>query len=154
MSVPRLFFLLALACSAQGQNAPHFSAPQRMTNQEVSFTLTAASGANFRVEASTNLIDWVGLNTYRSTGLTKQTDSAAPFLLSRFYRAVDVVGTNILTGDHLPTADGDVIIQPIYHATFVLSWKGKIIYSSSDIATFKRLVGIDRGTEVRLRAWY
>ena len=109
-----------------------------MTNQEVSFTLTGASGANFRVEASTNLIDWVGLNTYRSTGLTKQTDSAAPFLLSRFYRAVDVAGTNILTGDHLPTADGDVIIHPIYHATFVLSWKGKIILLSFAASTIQR----------------
>src|SRR6266508_2224752 len=30
--------------------------------------------------------------------------------------------------DRIPTANGDLIIRPIDHATLVMSWKGKTIY--------------------------
>src|SRR6266576_1068234 len=33
-----------------------------------------------------------------------------------------------LDGDHIATSDGDLIIHPINHATFVMGWKGKTIY--------------------------
>ncbi len=33
-----------------------------------------------------------------------------------------------LVGDHIQTSDGDLVIQPIEHATFVMSWNGKTIY--------------------------
>lgn len=33
-----------------------------------------------------------------------------------------------LEGDRIPTAEGDLIIQPINHATFVMSWQGKNLY--------------------------
>ncbi len=32
-----------------------------------------------------------------------------------------------VTGDRIATADGDLIIQPINHATLVLGWKGKSV---------------------------
>jgi L-ascorbate metabolism protein UlaG (beta-lactamase superfamily) len=35
---------------------------------------------------------------------------------------------NKITGDTIATQDGDLIIHPVNHATFVLSWKGKTIY--------------------------
>ena len=31
-------------------------------------------------------------------------------------------------GDRIPTANGDLTIRPIDHATFVMSWNGKTIY--------------------------
>ena len=31
-------------------------------------------------------------------------------------------------GDRIPTANGDLVIRPIDHATFVMSWNGKTIY--------------------------
>jgi len=33
-----------------------------------------------------------------------------------------------LDGDHIATADGDLIIHPINHASFVMGWKDKTIY--------------------------
>jgi L-ascorbate metabolism protein UlaG (beta-lactamase superfamily) len=33
-----------------------------------------------------------------------------------------------IEGDHLTTSDGDLIIHPINHATFVMGWKDKTIY--------------------------
>src|SRR5437762_572715 len=47
----------------------------------------------------------------------------------RFYRAVPSADTNVLTGDILVTNGGDVVIHPINHATFVMSWNGKTIYN-------------------------
>jgi len=35
---------------------------------------------------------------------------------------------NKLDGDRIATSDGDVIIHPINHATFVMAWKDKTIY--------------------------
>src|SRR6185436_13350340 len=51
------------------------------------------------------------------------------YLISRVYRAFQLNGTNNLTGDHLVTDDGDVTFHPINHATFVMSWNGKMIYN-------------------------
>ena len=36
-----------------------------------------------------------------------------------------------LTGDAVPTAKGDLIVHPVNHATFVMSWAGKTIYNDS-----------------------
>jgi L-ascorbate metabolism protein UlaG (beta-lactamase superfamily) len=33
-----------------------------------------------------------------------------------------------LTGDHIPTDDGALVIHPIGHATFVMGWKDTVIY--------------------------
>ena len=33
-----------------------------------------------------------------------------------------------LVGDHIQTADGDLVIHPVEHATFIMSWSGKTIY--------------------------
>jgi len=34
-----------------------------------------------------------------------------------------------LTGDHLTTSNGEVILHPMNHATFLINWQGKTIYS-------------------------
>src|SRR5205823_1877133 len=33
-----------------------------------------------------------------------------------------------LVGDHIQTSDGDLVIHPVEHATFLMTWKGKTIY--------------------------
>jgi L-ascorbate metabolism protein UlaG (beta-lactamase superfamily) len=72
------------------------------------------------------------------------TDSAAPYVISRFYRAQPLTGTNLFTGDHLVTTNGDVIIQPRNHASFVMNWNGLMIYSDpADSATFTGLAKAD-----------
>jgi L-ascorbate metabolism protein UlaG (beta-lactamase superfamily) len=68
----------------------------------------------------------------RSTGTITHTDSRAPYLGQRFYRASQLTGTNIVTGDHVPTSAGDIVIHPITHASFVMQWNGMMIYNDPD----------------------
>jgi L-ascorbate metabolism protein UlaG (beta-lactamase superfamily) len=118
--------------SLRGQTTPEFNRIQRLTNKEVLLRLTGPTGANYRIDASTNLPAFESLVTLpRNAGFLQYTDSAAPYFNSRFYRAQQLSGTNI-TGDHLATTDGDVVIHPLYHASFVMTWNGMVIYNDPD----------------------
>lgn len=120
------------AAPAGAQNLPRL-ALQPLTNREVALTLTVSNGPRHRVDASSNLSTWSGLVTLPPTASSiTHTDAAAPFLGQRFYRAEQLIGTNFLVGDHLPTTNGDLVIQPLYHASFVMSWNGKVIYCDPD----------------------
>jgi L-ascorbate metabolism protein UlaG (beta-lactamase superfamily) len=113
---------------------PQFTNFQLLTNREAVLAITAPVGRSYRIETATNAQDWGGLYTF-PTNLTtslQHTDSAAPYLPARFYRAAQLTGTNILSGDHLATTNGDVVIRPLYHATFVMNWNGKFIYNDPD----------------------
>jgi L-ascorbate metabolism protein UlaG (beta-lactamase superfamily) len=120
------------------QTAPQFTGLQPLTNQEVRLTLTATTGRSYRIESTTNAQDWNGLFTFPTNVATslQHTDSAAPFLPARFYRAAQLTGSNILSGDHLNTAEGDVIVRPVDHAGFVLGWNGKWIYNDPASGSF------------------
>jgi L-ascorbate metabolism protein UlaG (beta-lactamase superfamily) len=48
-----------------------------------------------------------------------------------------------LTGDAIPAAGGDVIIHPINHATFAMSWGDKVIYADP-VGGAKRFDGLPR----------
>src|SRR6185503_1214203 len=48
-----------------------------------------------------------------------------------------------IEGDHLATSDGDLIIHPVNHATFVMSWKDKTIYLDP-VGTSKRFDGLPK----------
>lgn len=124
--------LLGAAGVAAAQEAPQFTDMRRLTNKEALFQLSAAAGLNYRVEVSTNAASWNSLVTLLGTGSYRHTDSAALYLDSRFYRALQLNETNVLTGDHLGTANGDAVIHPLFHASFVMSWNGKVIYNDPD----------------------
>ena len=124
-----ILILIGLAGSLAAQPAPEFKGIQSLTNHETLLNLNAPTGLNYRIEVSTNLPVWQSLLTLLSTGLQQNTDSATPFLGLRFYRAVQLTGTNILTGDNIVTDDGDVVVHPVNHASFVMSWNGKMIYN-------------------------
>ena len=112
------------------QTLPRFHDPRPLTNREVALTLAVSNSSLHRVDTATNLPAWSPLWTFPSGATSLQhTDSAAPYLPLRFYRAQQVAGTNALVGDHLATTNGDVLIRPIRHASFVLSWNGKMIYN-------------------------
>lgn len=99
-----------------------------LANKEVSLTLTIPAGKNCRVDSSPDLVAWEPLVTLPpSTGSVNFTDSGAPFLAGRYYRAVPLESPAV-AGDHLPTADGDVLIHPVEHGTLVLLWKGLTIF--------------------------
>jgi L-ascorbate metabolism protein UlaG (beta-lactamase superfamily) len=102
----------------------------RLTNREVLLRLN--STGQVRIEASTNLPQWHPLLTLTSTGLNQHFDTAAPYLQQRFYRAQQLTGTTNLTGDWLTTTNGDVLIRPITHASFLMTWNGLVIYNDPD----------------------
>jgi L-ascorbate metabolism protein UlaG (beta-lactamase superfamily) len=103
---------------------------QRVANSEIALTLSGQSGAYYQIDVATNLAAWNALATLASgvASSVPYTDSAAPFLEARYYRAQQLLGSNVFIGDHLSTTNGDVIIQPRNHATFILSWQGETIY--------------------------
>ena len=133
---PRQFYLLLGACALMHcvswvpAQSLQFTGVRRMTNQEIVLSLSAPLGRAYRIESAGNLPEWRGLYTFptNSTAVLQYTDSGGPYLGARYYRAVRLEGTNIVSGDHLVTNDGEVVIQPRNHATFVMQWKGKVIY--------------------------
>ena len=121
---------------------PRFSEIRRLTNREVSFRFNAPVGTNYRIDvatnfpADTNLPRWSSLLTLQSAAVNQHTDSAAPYLNARFYRAEQLTNATVLTGDHLVTTNGDVVIHPIGHATFIMKWNDKWIYNDPTNAPF------------------
>jgi L-ascorbate metabolism protein UlaG (beta-lactamase superfamily) len=115
-----------LLASALGAVSPSL---QRLTNGDVRIEHTTQAGQYYRIESSTDLQAWSAMVTLLSPGLLQHTDSAAGYFPQRFYRINQVTGSNILTGDHLATKNGDLVIHPINHASFVMRWNGKMIYS-------------------------
>lgn len=136
----------AVAARLHAQAPPQFTRIQRVTNSEIALTLTAPTSTVYRIDASTDLISWSGLVSLPASTSTslQHTDSAGPFLDGRFYRAQSVYGTNVFTGDHLATTNGEIIIQPRFHATCVLNWNGLMIYCDpDDSATYTGLAKAD-----------
>jgi L-ascorbate metabolism protein UlaG (beta-lactamase superfamily) len=122
--------LITLVSSASGlaQTASRFNSIGILTNREVWFNI---SNAPLRVDAATSLGEWQPLVTFTPAASSITfTDTAAAYLDQRFYRAESVNATN-LSGDHLVTADGDVVIRPVNHASLVLQWKDKTIYNDA-----------------------
>lgn len=125
-------FAILPAC-LQAQTPPQFTEIRPLTNKEVRLQLSAPIGRGYRIDATTNPASWSSLITL--TGATTSlvvTDSAAPYLAARYYRAEQLSITNLITGDHLTTSEGDVVIHPLYHASTFLSWNGKAIYVDPD----------------------
>ena len=145
--------LLAFAASVHvgGAQTVQFTNFLRLTNQEVALKFIAPAGLTYRIDASTNLAvsnDWNGLVTLQSAGVNQHTDFAARAASARFYRAQQVTtNAGTLAGEHLTTTNGDVIIHPLYHASLVMSWNGKIIYSDpdDDSAYESRYSGLPQG---------
>lgn len=108
---------------------PSVSSLVRQANGEVVLTSAAEAGAFYRIDTSPDFQEWTPLVTVRSTGNDQLLDVATPRLDRRYYRAVPVTGTAVVTGDHLATADGDAILHPIGHASIAVTWNGKALYS-------------------------
>jgi L-ascorbate metabolism protein UlaG (beta-lactamase superfamily) len=121
-------FLAVCAQLGLAQELPHFGSLKVLTNREAVVQLKGSNTFNYRIDVSSNLFDWQALATLRSSGTNQYTDSFAPYLSSRIYRAATLEGTNILTGDHLSTPLGPITVHPINHASLVLSWNGLTIY--------------------------
>lgn len=128
---PLVSFALGLMVHGmiRAQDAPRFVTATRGSNAEIKLQVAVTSGRHFRLESSESLPVWQTLATLKSTGTNAFTDYGASYSGTRFYRAVDLTETPPLTGDHLPTSHGDVIIHPVNHASFVLQWNDVWIYN-------------------------
>lgn len=131
LSVVAVFTFVAMSASAQ--TSPEFTEIRPLTNKEVRLQLNAPAGRGYRIDAATNPGAWSSLLTVTSAANSLAiTDSAAPFLPARFYRAEQLSLTNLVAGDHVPTREGDVIVRPLFHASTFLRWNGLAIYVDPD----------------------
>ncbi|MBI5386991.1 MAG: MBL fold metallo-hydrolase [Verrucomicrobia bacterium] len=106
-----------------------FAKPVVLPNREVALGFTASNGTVYRIDTSKTLTSWLSMVSFPvAGGGIQHTDTAAPFASHSFYLAQQLTGSNLLTGDHLPTASGDVVIHPVNHASFALGWSNKVIY--------------------------
>lgn len=120
--------IIALILNAVAQQVS-FQTVVRSTNSDLILNLNAPSGKMHRLQVSENLQDWINLVTFAvSLGTCSYTDGAAPYLPQRYYRAIQMPNTNYIWGDHIKTDDGEVVIQPINHATFAMQWGTNILY--------------------------
>jgi L-ascorbate metabolism protein UlaG (beta-lactamase superfamily) len=130
--LPILALFLALADDVGAQSPLLFTAIQRQTNHEMLLKFTAPAGQAWRINISTNLTtngaSWRGFLTLVSSNQNEHLDSAAPFERLRFYHARQITNTPAVTGDHLATDNGEVIIHPFFHASLALAWNGLMIY--------------------------
>ncbi len=156
MSIRNIFFfnlLLSMACGAprvlqvSALEPPSFI-EIKAVGGAFALKFKGSGSYNSRLEASVNLSDWAPLATFaKSTTTLDYTDASEPDRSSRYYRVVQLTSTNALTGDHLATADGDVVIHPINHATFVMGWKDKVIYCDP-VGGASRFTGLPKPTLV------
>jgi L-ascorbate metabolism protein UlaG (beta-lactamase superfamily) len=113
----------------------------RLTNGEAYVRLSVPAGTLAQVDVSTNLTDWNAFLTI-GAGTLSHTDTFAPFLPGRYYRASQAVA-GTMTGDHIPTSSGDLVIHPVIHASFVMTWNGVTIYNDPDTGTYTGLPKAD-----------
>ena len=122
--------LIGIVLSAHGQGSLPSTGLRILTNKEAVLTITNApntSNVTLRVYHPT-LDQFIPLLTFRSTGVNNHIDAAAPYVNSRLYNS-RLAPPNAIIGDHLMTTNGGLIIQPINHASFVMSWNSKMIYN-------------------------
>jgi hypothetical protein len=68
---------------------PHLSAGARLADGAFQFTLTGGEGSGYELQTSTNLVDWVTLETNGPfTGTLTLSDTNAAQFDRRFYRAL------------------------------------------------------------------
>jgi L-ascorbate metabolism protein UlaG (beta-lactamase superfamily) len=135
MRTPKLFFsafawILVASAGRLDAQSFEFSEAQLLTNHELVLKLSAPAGRAYRIEFARNPSEWAGLVTFATNVVTSliHTDAGAPYVDARFYRAVQLTNAQVVFGDHLATTNGEVVIQPRNHATFVMEWNGKMIY--------------------------
>ena len=116
-------------------DTPIWISAQVLTNRDTRLQIFVTN-TPARLDVSTNLTDW---NGFLSVGAsTTHTDTFSIFLPQRFYRRVDIEPTTVF-GDHIATTNGDVIIRPIIHASFLMKWNDLIIYNDPDTGNYTGL---------------
>lgn len=117
---------LWIAAEARAQEQRGFTAIERFVDGEVQLRLATTS--RYRIDVSTNLNGWEPLLSAERQS-TQHLDAGAVYRSNRFYAVRDYSETNAITGDHFATEQGEVIVRPVNHASFVMQWNGMMIYN-------------------------
>jgi len=108
---------------------PQFTSAQAQTNGDVVLRWSGTTGHSHLLETTTDLALWRPLWSQRSLAANQFTDAGAAQSGQRFYRVTVQPEVPPLTGDHVQTGDGEVVVRPVNHASFVMSWQGKYLYN-------------------------
>lgn len=128
---PRLalaFAGLTLLTQPAAQTPPAFVSARLLAHGDVGLGLATTAGQAYRIDTSPDLDDWTALVTLRGAGTVEHVDSTLPRPEARYYRAEQLADAGALTGDHLATSQGDAVIHPLNHATFVMQWNGLTVH--------------------------
>jgi hypothetical protein len=106
-----------------------FDSAQWTTNRELVLRLVEAGSPYLTIERSSDLVAWEPLATIQSVPSNNFTNTGASYRHAEYYRAVEVNGTNVLTGDYITTTNGPITIHPVNHASFVVNWNGLTLYN-------------------------
>lgn len=124
--------LLLALCLVRAHGQPQIL-DARPTGSDMVIRFNSPAPFNSRLEVSEDLIRWNPLHTFAGSASTRShPDNRASYLAHRYYRVVQLETTNAFTGDHVATAEGDVIVHPLFHASVALQWNGKTIYVDPD----------------------
>jgi L-ascorbate metabolism protein UlaG (beta-lactamase superfamily) len=125
IALPAAVLAGAALVSSQTPLQPEIS---RESDGDMTIRLPVPPGSLRRLESSPDLQQWQTLATIAGSGTAEFRDSAAVYHPNRHYRFTEAPGSATFTGDHFPTADGDAIIHPVNHATFLIRWNNRTIY--------------------------
>lgn len=129
------FVLHATPPSSHAQLA--FGANERLASNDMRLRLTVPAGTLARIDSTTDFVRWDPFLTIGAGSLT-HTDTFAPYAPERFYRAYQV-SAGTMTGDHIPAEQSDIVIRPVTHASFIMTWNGITIYNDPDTGTYTGL---------------
>src|SRR5215204_5369348 len=116
---------LALGVQLAHAQQPGFTKVELLPKAEIGLQLSSTS--RYRIDVSSNLVNWIPfLSAERQS--TSHIDSGAFISSNRFYSLTDFSNAP-LTGDHFPTDDGEVIVRPVNHASFVIFSTNVMIYN-------------------------
>ena len=90
--------------------------------------ITAPRDHDYAIQHSEDLASWQTRASMTNTRgrLTHEIHEATAS--KSFYRVVQLEDPTTLTGDHIPTETGDLIIHPVEHGTFTMWWNHVSIY--------------------------
>jgi len=91
------------------------------------FRFETEMGVLYKIETSTDLENWQAHRILQGDGSTVEYSESQ--IGSKYFRAASLSPGSSLTGDVLQTSEGDVLIHPVDHASFVMQWNGKTIYN-------------------------
>jgi L-ascorbate metabolism protein UlaG (beta-lactamase superfamily) len=117
--------ILTLGNNFTPAQQPGFTTVNSLPDGEIELQLSSTS--RYRIDISANLVDWIPFLSAEAQTID-HVDSGAPFSSNRYYSLTEFSNAAI-TGDHFSTDDGEVIVRPVNHASFVMSWKNLMIYN-------------------------